>query len=205
MEHGDSLLTSALRTFVGETDHADRSSADVAQKRRLIRRRCRDALLDCERLLDNHKEAQIARIMNAGEDDVDESDVLDLRPGLSSVIGLTWLLCNQNDRTTSFRNVAERGVEQAMLADGYESIATITVEMNKVEPVEDVVDRARSKDPTDFRKMSNRELNALARAGELTADEYERAVDARFEAMREEGLFDRESGDTDDGGDDNEQ
>lgn len=203
MEHGNSILTPALREFVGEDDHGGRSRADVSQKRKAIRRRLRDALLDCERLLDNPNEAQLDRVFDARRDDVSERDVSDLRMGMSSMVGLLWLLCRRDERATSFRAAVANGVDAGYLADGFEADTFVEIETYEVEPVHRVADRALSKDPTDPDEMSNRELEALARVGELTADEYERAVDARFDALRDEGLFDHDGDDGEqEGGDD---
>ena len=197
-QDGHSLLTNSLRKFLIEDDHSKRSDADVSQKRSAIPRRLRDALLDCGYLLDNLQEVQLDKILNPVEGDVSERDVLDLRmdrAALSSVVGLVWLLCQRYDRTTSFANVAGLGIEKAMLAEGTDADVFVEIETYDPEPVHRVADRALSKDPTDFRNMTGRELDALARVGELTADEYERAVDARFDALRDEGLFDHDEAD----------
>lgn len=169
-----SLLTEKQREFLTNKEKRDSLTRQGAnQTRKRIRRRWRDALLDCRLLLDNIDEVGPEKLLDPVGEDMSEDDEPKIRSGIASAICLCYLMYERPNARLGdeFDMIVGNAIQSAMQANGYEATVFVDIDITDVEPVSGVVARALDKDPTE---RSVRESKALLRGGEITIEEYRR-------------------------------
>lgn len=189
MSQKTSLLTEKQRTFLRDEEARESLTRQGAnQTRKRIRQRWRNALLDCQILLENIDEVGREKMLDPIGEDMSETDESDVRSGVASAIGLCYLMYERPERHGTFDMVVENAIQRAMQVNGYEATVFVDSEITDVKPVGDVVARGLAKNPLENpMDLSVRELNALWRNDELTVSEYQRINEARTDAIHGEG------------------